>query len=113
MKTGYVILPLLCLCMAVAAQDNQKDLHAEDSTDVFYRHLNLNEIMVTGVTGDTKMKHATAPISIVSPQLLRATASKHHRRHCPPAWNQPADNWQQHLETHHPRTGLQSCGGDE
>ncbi len=75
MKTGYVILPLLCLCMAVAAQDNQKDLHAEDSTDVFYRHLNLNEIMVTGVTGDTKMKHATAPISIVSPQLLRATAS--------------------------------------
>ncbi len=46
-----------------------------DSTDVFFRHLNLNEIMVTGVTGDTKLKHATAPVSIVTPQILRATAS--------------------------------------
>ena len=31
--------------------------------------------MVTGVTGDTKLKHATAPVSIVTPQILRATAS--------------------------------------
>ena len=42
---------------------------------MFYRHLNLNEVTVTGVTGDTKLKHATAPVSIVSPQVLRATAS--------------------------------------
>jgi iron complex outermembrane receptor protein len=60
----------------VAAQDSIKTHHhAEDSTDVFYRHLNLNEVTVTGVTGDTKLKHATAPVSIVSPQVLRATAS--------------------------------------
>ena len=76
MKTIYFILPLLCICMAVAAQDSIKTHHhAEDSTDVFYRHLNLNEVTVTGVTGDTKLKHATAPVSIVSPQVLRATAS--------------------------------------
>ena len=76
MKTIYFILPLLCICTAVAAQDSIKTHHhAEDSTDVFYRHLNLNEITVTGVTGDTKLKHATAPVSIVSPQVLRATAS--------------------------------------
>ena len=49
--------------------------HAEDSTDVFFRHLQLNELTVTGVTGDTKLKHATTPVSIVSPQVLRATAS--------------------------------------
>ena len=42
---------------------------------MFYRHLQLNELMVTGVTGDTKLKHVTAPVSIVSPQVLRATAS--------------------------------------
>ena len=76
MKIIYFILPLLCICTAVAAQDSIKTHHhAEDSTDVFYRHLNLNEVTVTGVTGDTKLKHATAPVSIVSPQALRATAS--------------------------------------
>ena len=76
MKTIYFILPLLCICTAVAAQDSIKTHHhAEDSTDMFYRHLNLNEVTVTGVTGDTKLKHATAPVSIVSPQVLRATAS--------------------------------------
>jgi iron complex outermembrane receptor protein len=62
--------------MAMAAQNhNNKHQHAEDSTDVFYRHLQLNELTVTGVTGDTKLKHVTAPVSIVSPQVLRATAS--------------------------------------
>ena len=82
MKTRYIILPLLCICMATAAQDKtmvsdnrQKHHHAEDSTDVFFRHLQLNELTVTGVTGDTKLKHATTPVSIVTPQMLRATAS--------------------------------------
>ena len=74
MKTKYIILPLLCVCTTMAAQTTNHN-HAEDSTDVFFRHLQLNELTVTGVTGDTKLKHATAPINIVSPQVLRATAS--------------------------------------
>lgn len=74
MKTRYIILPLLCVCTTMAAQTTNHN-HAEDSTDVFFRHLQLNELTVTGVTGDTKLKHATAPINIVSPQVLRATAS--------------------------------------
>ena len=74
MKTRYIILPLLCICTTVAAQTNNHK-HAEDSTDVFFRHLQLNELTVTGVTGDTKLKHATAPVSIISPKVLRATAS--------------------------------------
>ena len=69
------ILLLLCICTAAAAQDSLKHHHAEDSTDVFFRHLQLNELTVTGVTGDTKLKHATTPVSIISPQVLRATAS--------------------------------------
>jgi iron complex outermembrane receptor protein len=73
MKVKYIILPLLCLCTAMAAQESHH--HAEDSTDVFFRHMQLNELTVTGVTGDTKLKHATAPVSIVSPQVLRSTAS--------------------------------------
>ena len=72
MKATYIILSLLCICTAMAAQGHN---HSEDSTDVFFRHLKLNELTVTGVTGDTKLKLATAPVSIVSPQVLRATAS--------------------------------------
>ena len=76
MKRLYIILPLLCICSAVAAQENVREHHhADDSTDVFFRHLQLNELTVTGVTGDTKLKHSTAPVSIVTPQVLRATAA--------------------------------------
>ena len=49
--------------------------HPSDSTDVFYRHLKLNDVVVTGVTGDTKLKNSTAPISIVSGKELRQTTS--------------------------------------
>ena len=76
MNRKYIfILPLLCLCTALAAQDDNKHHHAEDSTDVFFRHLQLNEVTVTGVTGDTKLKHSTAPISIVTSKMLHSTAS--------------------------------------
>ena len=66
---------LLAVFVPMAAQDNSKHYHPEDSTDIFFRHLQLNELTVTGVTGDTKLKYATAPVSIVTPQVLRATAS--------------------------------------
>ena len=74
MKAKYIVLLLLCICTAMAAQE-VKHIHAEDSTDMFFRHLKLNELTVTGVTGDVKLKHSTAPVSIISPQVLRATAS--------------------------------------
>ena len=78
MKTSYIILPLLCISMTVAAQETHRHHHHEhpsDSTDVFFRHLKLNELVVTGVTGDTKLKNSTAPISIVSGKELRQTTS--------------------------------------
>ena len=76
MKKHYIMLLLLCVCTAMTAQTNtDQHQHQEDSTDVFFRHLKLNELVVTGVTGDTKLKNATAPISIIRPQELRATAS--------------------------------------
>ena len=42
--------------MAAAAQ--------EDSTDVFFKHLELKEIVVTGLAGDAKMKAMSTPISV-------------------------------------------------
>ena len=75
MKKRHIILPLLCICTTLAAQNKNTHNHAEDSTDIFFRHLNLNEVTVTGVTGDTKLKHATVPVSIIAPQLLRSKAS--------------------------------------
>lgn len=75
MKKRHLILPLLCICTTLAAQNKDTHNHAEDSTDIFFRHLNLNEVTVTGVTGDTKLKHATVPVSIIAPQLLRSKAA--------------------------------------
>ena len=73
-KNVFFVIVLLFLSATMTAQE-VKDRHADDSTDVFYRHLQLNELTVTGVTGATKLKHATAPVSIVTPQMLRSTAS--------------------------------------
>lgn len=79
MKTRYIILPLLCMSMTMAAQESHhhhgNHAHPNDSSDVFFRHLNLNELVVTGVTGDTKLKNSTAPISIISNKDLRQTTS--------------------------------------
>ena len=77
MNSKYIILLLLCICTSIAAQDHisTHNHHQEDSTDIFFRHLKLNELTVTGVTGDTKLKHATAPVSLITPQILKATAA--------------------------------------
>jgi iron complex outermembrane receptor protein len=81
MKKIYFILSLLCIGMTLAAQEHHEHhnhhnhIHPSDSSDVFYRHLKLNELVVTGVTGDTKLKNSTAPISIVSGKELRQTTS--------------------------------------
>ena len=45
-----------------------------DSTDVFYKHLELRETVVTGLAGDTKMKEMPAPVSVVRPADLAARA---------------------------------------
>ena len=60
---------LLTVCLAATAQDN---IH--DSTDVFYKHLQLNEIVVTGLAGDSKMKEMPAPVSVIRPADLSARA---------------------------------------
>ena len=66
---SYIIVALLAISTAVQAQEQS------DSTDIFYQHLNLNEIVVTGVAGSIKLKQATAPVSIMTLNDLRTTAA--------------------------------------
>lgn len=80
MKAKNIILPLLCLSMTMAAQDDHNQSHLsqvqeEDSTDIFYNHLNLSEVVVTGITGETKLKHSTTPVSLITGKEIRQTAS--------------------------------------
>ena len=85
-----ITLSLLLVYGAATAQESHPD-----STDVFYKHLELEETVVTGLAGDTKMKEMPAPVSVVRPADLAARASGNiiHRRG--------------HFQARHPRYGLQ------
>ena len=65
------IFLIIMLSVSASAYSQQPT----DSTDLFYRHLSLGEIVVTGTTGQTKLKHATAPITLLSTRELQQTAS--------------------------------------
>ena len=67
MKKTILLWSLLSVCMAATAQES-----TPDSTDVFYKHLQLNEIVVTGLAGDSKMKEMPAPVSVIRPADLSA-----------------------------------------
>ena len=69
MNKTIIVLSLLYVCMAATAQES-----TPDSTDVFYKHLQLNEIVVTGLAGDIKMKEMPAPVSVIRPADLTARA---------------------------------------
>ena len=56
-------------CATMTAQN------MSDSTDMFYRHLELNEVVVSGMTGETKLKNASAPITLVTRQMLHQRAA--------------------------------------
>ena len=76
MKRKYLILPLLCISTAMAAQNaGSHDAHASDSTDMFHGHLRLGEAVVVGLTGQTRLKDATAPVTLVRPHELRAASA--------------------------------------
>lgn len=70
MRKTILYLSLLCMGTVAAAQEE-----TPDSTDVFWKHLELGEIVVTGVAGDAKVKEMPAPVSVVRPEELRAVAS--------------------------------------
>lgn len=83
MNKRIFVLPLLCVCAVVAAQNHiisEKqevggEVHGADTTDVFYRHLDIGEVTVVGITGETKLKHSSYPVNLIGAQDLRATPS--------------------------------------
>lgn len=68
MNRKTFFLSLLCGFTTMAAQT------ASDSTDVFYKHLRLSELTVTGVTGQTRLRDMAAPVSVVTARELRAAS---------------------------------------
>ena len=71
MKKTMLSLSLLLVWGAATAQESHPD-----STDVFFKHLELEETVVTGLAGDTKMKEMPAPVSVVRPADLAARAGR-------------------------------------
>ena len=66
MRKLLVFLSFITLIAdAIAAQQ------AQDSTDVFFRHLQLNETVVTGIAGQTRLKEMPSPVSLISPSRLK------------------------------------------
>ena len=65
-----MMLSWLCCMQVMTAQNASKD-----STDVFFRHFDLGEVIVQGLTGQTKMKNAPAPISIITQRELNALSA--------------------------------------
>ena len=61
------MVSLLSVCVAATAQES-----TPDSTDVFYKHLELNEIVVTGLAGESKIKEMPSPVSVIRPADLSA-----------------------------------------
>ncbi len=60
---------LWCLCSTASAQSEP------DSADIYFHHLNLDEIIVTSPVGQLKRKQSATPVSVVTEKTLRQTAS--------------------------------------
>ena len=69
MKSAYIALTLLCVCTMASAQSET------DSADIYFNHLQLNEIVVTSPVGQIKRKQSATPISVVTTKTLHQIAS--------------------------------------
>lgn len=50
-------------------------VRAQDTTDVFTRHLQLDGVVVTGLTGDSRLSETPVPVSVLDAHALKGTAS--------------------------------------
>ncbi len=65
MKKLLLLIALLLASVALTAQESKPD-----STDIFFKHLEIDEIVVTGLAGDAKLKEMPAPVSVIRPADL-------------------------------------------
>ena len=64
-----LVIALWAFCLPLMAQSDK------DSSDIYFQHLNLNEIVVSTPAGQMKRKQAATPISVVTQKTLRQTSS--------------------------------------
>lgn len=70
MKLYFSILLSACACTLSA-----QELVGIDSTDVFFRHIELKEVVVTGPTGAVKMEDLSMPAAVIDRNALRMAAA--------------------------------------
>lgn len=64
MKRILLIAGMCALAISAKAQD-------QDTTDVFDRHLHLEGVVVTGLTGDSRLSETPSPVSGISKPVIR------------------------------------------
>lgn len=69
MKSAYIALMLLCVCTMVPAQSEP------DSADIYFHHLDLDEVVVSSPVGQIKRKQSATPVSVVTERTLHQTSS--------------------------------------
>ena len=69
MKKPILLVLSLAFVLPMAAQS------LPDSTDIFFRHLELHEVMVTGALGDMKIKETPMPVMTLQAKELRQLPS--------------------------------------
>ena len=69
MKKTIFMLSALWYSMTMTAQT------VSDSTDIFFKHLEIDQVIVTGLTGDSKLRDMAAPVNIVSHKDLLSVSS--------------------------------------
>ena len=69
MKKSFLLGLSLACALPMTAQS------LPDSTDMFFRHLELKEVMVTGAVGDMKMKESPMPIMMLQAKELHQLSS--------------------------------------
>lgn len=68
---SYLSILLLACAGTMAAQD----VVELDSTDVFFRHIELKQVVVTGPTGAVKMEDMSMPAAVIDRNALRMAAA--------------------------------------
>ena len=79
MNHFYALLLLAGVCLPATAQSaDEADslaMHHHEHGELFHRHMMISDIVVTGITGETKLRNSPVPVSLLTRKQLQATAS--------------------------------------
>ena len=78
MKKTFISLLFMGMSLSMAAQSAitaDTTAHHHETGELYHKHMMIGEIVVSGVTGDTKLKHSTVPVAVLTRQQLQAVAS--------------------------------------